>query len=141
MNPQCPPQSSHQRHLSSPLSVFPYTLRASSSKPCWAQISLIRSKQKPEIGKPLDLFPPQIELPFHLHHSSSTPSQTMHNCPSTVVPTPLSSFRMQRRPLEAMSPPSTGRPKWKRSHQQPAFLLERLSSRHTEGRESHSLGV
>ena len=97
LNPQCPPQSSHQRHLSSPLSVFPYTLRASSSKPCWAQISLIKSKQKPEIGKPLDRFPPQIELPFHLHHSRSTPSQTMHNCPSTVVTTTPYSLRAHRR--------------------------------------------
>ena len=87
--------------------------------------------------KPWDLFPRQVELPFPLPDSSGTPPQTMHSCPSTVVPTPPSSFRM---PLEAMPPPPTGRPKWKRSHQQPAFLLERLSSGHTGGETATAWG-
>ena len=93
------------------------------------------------MGKPSGLFPPPTELPFHLPHSSSTTPQTMHNCPSTVVPTTPSSLRVQRRLPEAVSPPPTRNPMGKRSHHQPAFLLERISSRSTGGRDSYSLGV
>ena len=93
------------------------------------------------MGKPSGLFPPPTELPFHLPHSSSTTPQIMHNCPSTAVPKAPSSLRVQRRPPEATSPPPTGKTEWKRSHHQPAFLLERLSSRSTGGRDNDSLGL
>ena len=122
--------------LALPLSVFPYTLRASSSCPCWAQISLIKRKQKPEIGEPLDHFPPHTELPFALTHSYIATQQTMHNCPTTVVLTTSSSLRFQRRSLWGSVTPTTGRPKWKRSHHQ----AQRLSSRYTGGETAKAWG-
>ena len=93
------------------------------------------------MGKPSGLFPPPTELPFHLPHSSTTTPQTMHNCPSTVIPTTPCSLKVQRRAPWGNVTPRTGNPKWKTSHHQPAFLLERLSSRYTGGRDSDSLGV
>ena len=84
---------------------------------------------------------PQLSSPF----LSPTPVPQHHkkyiNVPPLLYQQCLLPWECREGSPEAMSPPPTGNPKWKRSHHQPPFLLERLSSRYMGGRDSDSLGM